>query len=137
MEKTAVISKVEELHAGAERARTAYQWEDAIALYSQALEQPDLPPEVEYELLDGRAFSYQRVFNEQGRRSDLQRMLTLADQNNNPNWQVHALADLTDIDNDNGDLEPGWQKVRRILDIAQSERSDFFKAVAQYYSGRP
>jgi PAS domain S-box-containing protein len=136
MDQEATKTRLAELQSKAERARTAYQWDEAAALYSQALALPGLPPDVEYDLLEGRAYCDQRVVNEQRRREDLAHMLSLGEEQHNLDWQANALTGLVDIDNDNGDIDQGRQKVQRIQQIAEIEDSDYHKAIALIYSAR-
>ena len=74
---------VADLQAAAEQAIKAYQYEDAISLFNQALEAAQregtsLEPLDEYELLSGRALCYSRLglLKEEG--DDLFRMIDLA-----------------------------------------------------------
>ncbi|MCO6451640.1 MAG: GAF domain-containing protein [Caldilineales bacterium] len=46
-----------ELQAAARRAASNYEWEEALALYSQALELADLPRDTEFDLHYGRAIA--------------------------------------------------------------------------------
>jgi PAS domain S-box-containing protein len=136
MEKEADITTLDELLSAAEKARTAYRWAEAAQLYSQALELPDLSVELEFKFLTERAYCYQRIVDEQSRKSDLLRMLSLGEQHQNPTWQMNALAELADIDNDNGDIEQGQEKVQRIMQLARMEENDYFQAIAHFYAGR-
>jgi PAS domain S-box-containing protein len=136
MEKEADITRLDELQSAAEQACTAYRWADAALLYSQALELHDLSVELEFKFLTERAYCYQRIVDEQSRKSDLLRMLALGEQHQNPTWQMNALAELADIDNDNGDIEQGQEKVQRIMQLARMEENDYFQAIANFYAGR-
>jgi PAS domain S-box-containing protein len=136
MEKEADITTLEELQSAAEKACTAYRWVEAAQIYTDALELPDLSVELEFKFLTERAYCYQRMVDEQSRKSDLQRMLALGEQHQNPTWQMNALAELADIDNDNGDIEQGQEKVKRIMQLALMEENDYFQAMAHFYAGR-
>ncbi|HLF02620.1 MAG TPA: tetratricopeptide repeat protein, partial [Anaerolineales bacterium] len=60
-----------DLHAQANRARAAYKWGEALGLYTQALESPDLPPATRVALLDGRAQCYEAQGNFAAEQADL------------------------------------------------------------------
>jgi PAS domain S-box-containing protein len=136
MEKDLAITKLDDLQSAAERARTAYQWEEAAALYTQALSHPHLTPELEYELLAGRVYCYQRMANSVPQENDLQRMLVLGETHHQPDWQMEALAGLAEIDGDSGSLEQSQERLTRLQNMARQHQSGHFEARAEYLSSR-
>ena len=50
------ITKIEAMQKAALQAAAAYEWEEARNLFTKALDGPDIPPEIEYELRMGRTF---------------------------------------------------------------------------------
>ncbi len=71
-------TSLRELQAQAERARAGYKWQDAVALYTQALALADDQPAVRYELLDGRAECLRMQGDSAAELSDLEAMAKLA-----------------------------------------------------------
>jgi tetratricopeptide (TPR) repeat protein len=76
--RKSAVRKLNKLQAAAQRARTAYQWVEAITHYTKALQLPDLSPQAEYELRDGRAYAHQRLGQFQAELADLEKMVELA-----------------------------------------------------------
>jgi GAF domain-containing protein/tetratricopeptide (TPR) repeat protein len=136
MEKDVLSTRLDELQAAAERARTAYQWQEAAGYYTQALELPDLPPKVEYSLLDGRAYAYQRTVNLTDQERDLQRMLELAQEYDNRQWQMEALLRLAEVSQDNGELSTSREQAEAALRMAKAERVSRYEGWAYYLLAR-
>ena len=63
----------------ANRASSAYEWDEVVALTTQALAFPDLPPETEYDLRKGRAVAYEYLGNQAAWLADAERMQRLAE----------------------------------------------------------
>ncbi len=77
-ERAATSASLEEMWAAAAEARTAFEWELAASLYTQALEDPAArEPETAYALLDGRAECYRYLGYPAAEDADLEAMTVL------------------------------------------------------------
>ncbi len=95
------------LQGRGERARAAYQWEKALELYDLALELPDTPMEVSYELLDGRVESHLHLGNSGQAKMDLEEMVRIAEIFNDLPGQIKALNKLSNLANNTGEVSNG------------------------------
>ena len=68
-----------ELKAAADQASAAYDYEQAEALYTQALGLPGLPPQLAYDLLTGRAECHMRLGQADALAADSRAMVQLAE----------------------------------------------------------
>ena len=74
----------------ANRASSAYEWDEAVALTTQALAFPDLPPETEYDLRKGRAVAYEYLGDQAAWLADAERMQRLAEESGDVSKQVES-----------------------------------------------
>jgi PAS domain S-box-containing protein len=80
------------LREDAARAKNAYEWEEVRDLITKALDNSDLPSEIEYELRMDRAESYRFMANLYGERADLEVAIHLANKMENPRLEIEALV---------------------------------------------
>jgi len=83
---------IEDLQAEAKEARTALDWETAVALYAEALDREGLTPTVAYDLLDGRAACQQKLGDYAAEAADLEQMASLAQELDDATLEVDALS---------------------------------------------
>ena len=88
------MTEVTKLKAQADKARAAYKWEEALALYNRALDVPELSSEIAYSLHDGRADATIHLGDFAAARSDLEAMVDLARTEDDIPSQVNALNSL-------------------------------------------
>ena len=119
-------SKLSALQSAAQRARSAYLWEEAITHYTAALNLPDLSPEDEYTLRDGRAYSHQRMAQFQDELADLEKMVDLAGGETAGERYLDAFAHQAVALVNAGRLEEAAANGERLLAIAQKANLPFF-----------
>ena len=86
-----VSAELAALQAAADQARAVFKNSEAESLYAQALGLGSLAPELEYDLLAGRAECSGRLGHLKAQRVDLARMLRIAEQLGDVPRQVKAL----------------------------------------------
>ncbi len=87
-----------ELRAAADRARAAFDWELAQALYAEALERTaSAEPETFYALLDDRAECHRHLGSFPAQAADLEAMVRLAEEMGDPVRQIEAVSRLADL----------------------------------------
>jgi tetratricopeptide (TPR) repeat protein len=79
-----------------EEARGVYDWEEVERLYTLALAMPDIPPETEYALRDGRAESYDYLANLEAEQADLEIMLRLTEAQEDMPGRIKATLQLAE-----------------------------------------
>jgi len=117
---------VSDLRAAAARAQTAYQWEDAVDHFSRALDLPDLSPTEEYELLNGRAFCYQRLGKFQAEVDDLVAMADSAQTRGDEQQYLDASSRQSFTLTHLGKLEQSQEMSLEVKRRAKKLGDDFF-----------
>ena len=103
----------------AAQAVAAYDFPAALALYDQALAQPGLTPETEYELRRQRTVCYERLGRLTDWMADLAAMLALAEDLGDPARQARALAGQAIALGFLGSEEAGGRAGERALALAR------------------
>jgi transcriptional regulator with GAF, ATPase, and Fis domain len=119
-----VQAEVTRLQAMADRARQGYEHEEAVALYSQAL---DLirdgeisDPELEYALLDGRAYSLELMAELRASLADRQAMAGVAENHlDDPAYLIEALIAQWGVHGSLGDVDQSRAVLDRALTLAR------------------
>ncbi len=112
-------STVSDLQQAADAARAAYKWKEALNLYTQALEQLDIPQETEYNLRSGRATCYSRLGDNAAAWADLEALVQLATAMDDLPRRITALdrqASLTEL---TGELAAGKVLAEAALALAR------------------
>lgn len=125
-----------ELMAAAERARTAYNWAEAIACYTEALALPDLSPEQLYELHDGRAFCCRYLPDYPLEYEDALAMTRLGQRNSNVRWRLEGLTRQAIALEYMGELGRCRTVAHEALQAANAAALPYCQARAQYVVGR-
>jgi PAS domain S-box-containing protein len=111
---------LEELQAAASRARAAYQWEEALSLYTQALARPDASrPETAYDLLDGRAECHRFLGNLEAEGNDLEAMARLAGEIGDARRAIGATIRQSRAEQHAGDWQASIRSGERALAAAR------------------
>ncbi len=98
------MTEVSRLQAQADKARAAYKWEEALALYDRALEMPEHSLEITYSLRDGRSDATIHLGDFAAAKNDLEVMVDLAEAGDDIPGQVRALNRLVAAGRHTGDL---------------------------------
>ena len=123
-EDTRTKQSIEELKTAAARAQSAYLWEEALSLYTQALgatggETPPLPSQTAYELLDGRAEGYRHLGDLAAEEADLAAMAALASEIDDPARQVRVMHRQVRYQIQRGRLAEARQTAEAALALAR------------------
>jgi PAS domain S-box-containing protein len=124
-----------ELKIAADRARTAYKQEEAISLYSQALDIPNIPYEDRYELLSGRATCLSISGELTSAAVDLEAMIRIAAEANDVERQVNALALQVGIEVSRGNPHITEQLSNNALSLARDSEDPAVQAAAHFAMG--
>lgn len=122
-----------DLRAAARRARTAYEWEEAIACYDEALALPGLSSAEAYELRDRRAFCHARLANFGDELEDLAMMVALA-QGDEERVLDTLLRQAIALDNLR-EIEKSRAVIDALREQAERARRPLYEAKAQYALG--
>lgn len=124
-----------ELLSAAERARTAYDWEEAIARYTEALALPHLSPEQRYELHDGRAFCFRFAGEYELCYDDAAVIGALGREADNGPWHLDGLTKQALALVNMGHIERARTVASKARRAAKEAALPFFAARAQYVLG--
>jgi tetratricopeptide (TPR) repeat protein len=91
-------------HLAADQAWSAYQWDAAVDLYTQALEQADISAVMEYELRSSRAICHRYLGDYTREAADLEEMGQLAEALGDLKRQVSVLNRQARVLMGTGDL---------------------------------
>jgi len=127
--------KVDDLLAAARRARTAYEWEEAAACYTQALSLPDLAPEQKFELYDKRALCHWYLADYRSEHDDLDAMVELGQESGNLQWTLEGLTRQALALNSMGEIAKGRHVAERAHGYAQEASLPYYQARAKFALG--
>ena len=127
---------VDDLLATAQRARTAYDWEEAAACYTQALSLPDLTPEQKFDLHDARALCNWYLAEYQLEHDDLVAMVELGKENDNQEWVLEGLTRQAIALDSMGEIEESRHVAERARRAAEEASLPYYRAQAQYALGQ-
>ncbi len=119
----------------AQRARMAYEWERAIACYTEALALPGLTPEDEYSLRDGRAFCCDRLAQYQSELEDLEILARLSEGGTNVERYLDALTRQALTFKEVGEFEKSRGLGETVRSLAHERALPFYGAKAAYVFG--
>ncbi len=108
------------LREQAEKAHNAYDWEEALRLYSLALEIPNLPADIEFELRRGRAQSHEYLVDLEASAADLEAMIALAEAHNDQSGRITSQIALANVKRQSGDLSVGQELAQSAQSLAES-----------------
>jgi signal transduction histidine kinase/CheY-like chemotaxis protein len=139
---TETIPSWQSLRQDAERARHGARHEQAVELYSQALQAFDLPVGEQYQLLSGRASSHNMLGELLPAVTDLVEMIRLAACEKDAKRQVAAIKSLVEINCIQGNTQAGEQLIEQAMSLASGSSDPWVEATAlsaqgilNYFSG--
>jgi PAS domain S-box-containing protein len=110
---------IHELQAAATQAQAAFQWQEAISLYSQALAQQEVPPTKAYDLVDGRATCYRQVGDFPAAEADLEALTRLARELGDTPREIQATNQQADLQVRQGRLAEAQEAADLALSLAR------------------
>ncbi|HZD55515.1 MAG TPA: GAF domain-containing protein, partial [Anaerolineales bacterium] len=128
-------TSLSELQTAARRARIAYEWEQAISCYTEALAAPGLSAEDEYSLRDGRAFCYDRLAEYRSELQDLEILAGLSRRRTNVERYLDALTRQALALNEIGEFEKSRELGETVRSLARERGLPFYEAKAEYVLG--
>lgn len=129
------VQALAELQTAAARAAARFDWEAAIALTTQALALPDVPPDVAYELLDTRSVGYRLTGRFTEELADQEQKAVLAGQVGNLQRQVRALGRQVDAVGRLGDRALAQEIAERALALSEQTDDPETQALGQVTMG--
>ena len=128
----APAERLEELTAAAQRARTAYKWEAAAALYSKALALPDLTPAQAFALHDDRAECLWNLGQYKDVYADYAAMAALGQEHENDEWYLEGLTQQAKVLSTLGELERSRHMAAAAYHRAEQAELPRYQALANY-----
>ncbi|HNS50842.1 MAG TPA: GAF domain-containing protein [Anaerolineae bacterium] len=116
--------------AATARARAAYDWEAAVSVCSQGLEQPGLPPEVTYALLDTLSQAHQMLGDLASQEIDLEAMARLATELGDPRREGQVIMRRADLLGRRGRAPEARRLAQSALDSARLRGDRSLEAAA-------
>lgn len=128
--KGKIIADIESLIKQAGQAQAIYDYSIAVELYSQALASGKVSPEMEYDLRDRRADCFQRLGNITAEMEDLEAMVSIAEQLDEPTRLTSVVYRLGDVAHKLGKTERAQQVAETALAQAEQVGDLNLKAVS-------
>ncbi|MGH2620005.1 MAG: PAS domain S-box protein [Anaerolineales bacterium] len=118
-------AQIRKLQEQAVEAQQAYSYEQAIELFSEALERSSrhpgsIEPGVEYALLAGRAACYRRIGNSEAASNDFDSMARMAKREGHRAHEIESLNQLAQAVINRGDFKVAERKAKSALRLARS-----------------
>ena len=135
-------NSIEQHQAAGDRARRAYLWDDAIRHYTAGLAAAALSPEMEFDLLNGRQYAYQRIARFEEAARDLARMAEIGAALADTEKQLDALTERALVLAAHRKIDPAKEAANQALMLAREIDSQYYTAralrglgAAEIYSG--
>ncbi|MFN2198856.1 MAG: hypothetical protein ACK2UW_22240, partial [Anaerolineales bacterium] len=130
------LTEIDGLTQAGKRAEAAYQWEQAVEHYTTALEllpsSPTPDQQQAYDLLERRAYCYDRLADYANEIPDLERMVALGEQLDDPERTLEALTHLSQAYSDLGQTEAALELTRRAVSLSAVHALPYYQARALY-----
>ena len=117
------VHSLAEIKAAADASRLSYRWEEALDLYTQALENLQPSQDEAYELHRQRAACYEYLGDAQRNEAELQAMLNLAERLDDPERRAESLNLIAFVLSEKGELTQAQQMAETALTLAQHSAS--------------
>jgi signal transduction histidine kinase/CheY-like chemotaxis protein/tetratricopeptide (TPR) repeat protein len=127
---------LKELLAAAQRARTAYDWEEAVAFYSRALSLPDLEAEDLYALHDSRATCHRYLGQYRQEDEDTATMARLGEATGNAVWYLEGATREAIALQYTGEIDQSRTVAAEALAAAERVQLPYYQARALYAMGQ-